>query len=185
MKNSWSRGTKGLRVLFLLLALVLGGLPGFSQEEAMAVRFEVRDLVVDSGQAGLAAWQVELAYDPAAVKIVGIEGGDTAPFGPDKPPFYDPKGMAGGRIVLANLTTNPALRTGPQKVARLHLRIQGAGTPRISARVVAAGTANGAKIQASATVTKPDAQTTGPARQDKKDLDKSDASQPTTKSSSP
>ncbi len=141
-------------LLFLLLAL-LGGLVILAQDKPAAPRFETRDLVVDSGKAGLAAWQVELKYDPATVTIVSIEGG-TIPFGPDKPPFYDPKGMTGGRIILANLTTRNPLGTGPQIVARLHLRIQGEGEPKITTTLVTAGTAKGAKIAATASVNKPE-----------------------------
>jgi hypothetical protein len=137
--------------------MMLGSLFATAQEKpAVTPRFETRDLVVDSGKASLAAWQVELKYDPAIVAIVGIEGG-TAPFGPDKPPFYDPKGMTGGRIILANLTTSAKLKSGPQTVARLHLRIQGEGAPKLAAKVVTAGTAGGTKIPATASVNKAEA----------------------------
>ena len=161
------RGTEaqsGLMLLVFLLAMLFGGVFAMAQEKPTA-RFETRELVVDSGKATLAAWQVELKYDPATVAIVGIEGGDAAPFGPDKPPFYDPKGLTAGRIILANLTGSATLRSGTQAVARLHLRILGAGEPKITAKVMAAGTAGGARIPATATLGKPDK----PDRPDKSD----------------
>ena len=134
----------------LLFCLCLAG--AAAESATPPPRFETRELVVDSGKAGLAAWQVELTYDPAQVTLVGVEGGTAAPFGPDKPPFYDPKGMTAGRIVLANLSTDAKLRTDAQTVARLHLRITGAGEPKIEAKVTAAGDAAGARIPATAAV---------------------------------
>lgn len=140
----------------LLAALfLLAGLCRFAtaaESATPAPRFETRELVVDSGRAGLAAWQVELTYDPAQVTIVGVEGGTAAPFGPDKPPFYDPKGLAAGRLVLANLTTDAKPASGAQTVARLHLRVTGAGAPKITAKVVAAGDATGKRLAATAEV---------------------------------
>ncbi len=140
----------------LLLAAVSGrAAAAAGVVESATPRFETRELVVDSrGAVGLAAWQVELKYDPAAVAIVGVEGGAAAPFGPDKPPFYDPKGLTAGRIILANLTTDGKLRTGAQAVAKLHLRITAPGEPKIETKVVAAGTAAGARIKATAEVKK-------------------------------
>ena len=109
--------------------------------------------MIDAGQNELAAWQFELQYDPKNVTIVGIEGGNTEPFPPGKPPHYDPRGLRSGRIVVAAFTTKRTGRaTGRIVVARLHLRIEGDWEPRLNAKLVAAARPGGKKINAAVAV---------------------------------
>src|SRR5262245_32375193 len=63
-----------------------------------APHFVVVDVTLDSGTTPLAAYQLEIVSTNKAVKIVGIEGGDSAAF--RQPPYYDPAAMQGGRVVL-------------------------------------------------------------------------------------
>jgi hypothetical protein len=90
-----------------------------------AVRFHTVDVYVDS-DAQLAAWQVEVRYDRARVKIVGLEGGEAgedAAWG--EPPHYDARGKEQGRIVLAAFVDDDAkATTGRARVVRLHLQIE-------------------------------------------------------------
>ena len=48
-----------------------------------AVRFTTVDIRIDPAGKPLAAYQVEFVADASRVKLVGIEGGDAAPFAPD------------------------------------------------------------------------------------------------------
>ena len=73
-----------------------------------AVVFRPVDLMI-TGDAPLAAWQVEVRYDRSKVKILSLEGGEA---GEDKawrePPHYDRRGMSRGRIVLAAFVDDDA-----------------------------------------------------------------------------
>ena len=122
--------------------LLLGGLaPG---EEK--VRFLPLDVVVDSGEEKLAAYQIEVTYDASRVKIVGIEGGEAAGF--RDAPYYDRKGMTAGRIVIAAFVPDDdAAPSGRTRVARLHLRVEGDGAPDISATLVTAARPGGGRIE--------------------------------------
>lgn len=84
------------------------------------LRFRPVDVWVETGDKPLAAYQLEIRYDPAEAHLVGVEGGEGV-FA--EPPYYDPKGLTGGRIVLAAFTTSPP-PSGRVRVARLHLAIR-------------------------------------------------------------
>jgi len=90
-----------------------------------AVRFRTVDLVAMS-DAPLAAWQVEVRYDRARIKVLSLEGGEAdadAAWG--EPPHHDARGMKGGRIVLAAFVDEDAkATTGRVRVARLHLQVE-------------------------------------------------------------
>lgn len=109
---------KGFLVFLLLLVGGLVQAPRAGQE----VRFAHVDVFVDGGARALAAWQVELSDPSGRAKVVGVEGGATAPW--TAPPRYDPAALQGGRIVLAAFTLEDA-HAGRQHVARLHLAIDG------------------------------------------------------------
>jgi hypothetical protein len=141
---------------FLLLVLACGAMltasrPGTvrSEEEpaASAPAFRVVDLWIEAGENRLAAWQVELRYDRERVKIVGLESGVRDVFG--DAPRYDPKGLAGGRIVVAAFVVEDAKApAGRVLAARLHLAVEntaggGGETPRIDARLVTAAVPGG------------------------------------------
>ena len=84
-----------------------------------AVRFRAFDLFIDSGASPLAAWQVEVRFESAETKVVGVEGGE-GPAHTD-PAYYDAAALQGGRIVLARFTLEPSPPAGVIRVARLHV----------------------------------------------------------------
>jgi len=71
---------KTLASIFLLGVLLVGTIPAQdigNPEEALQpiIRFKALDIVVDSGETPLAAYQFELAEPAGRAKIVGVEGG--------------------------------------------------------------------------------------------------------------
>lgn len=114
--------------------------------------FEAIDVVVDAGAEQLGAYQVEVRANGAT--LVGVEGGEGAYAAA---PYYDPAALHGGggggageRIVLAAFSTAGQLPSGRVRVARLHVQTDGQATYR--ATVMAAGAAEGQRIEAKATV---------------------------------
>ena len=129
-----------LASLFIIVGVAAG-------EES--VRFRALDVVVDSGEEALAAYQIEVQYDSSRVKIVGIEGGEAEGF--KEAPYYDGKGMTAGRIVIAAFVADDEdAPQGRTRVARLHLRVEveGEGTPEISIELVTAARPGGGRIEA-------------------------------------
>ena len=118
-----------------------------SRTEAQAdERFQAVDVYVNAGNALLAAWQVEL-HDPSGrTKIVGVEGGEHAAF--RAAPYYDPRALTKGRIVLAAYQTKGVLPTGRTRVARLHLLVSGPSEPELQATITAAVSPDGRDLQA-------------------------------------
>ena len=115
-----------------LVTLVLAALALVPEQET---RFVAVDLYADTGGKPLVAWQIELETD---AKIVGVEGGE-------KPPYYDPAALQGGRIILARFTTEPNPPSGRVLVARVHL--QETGKTDYTARLMAAASPGGARIE--------------------------------------
>jgi hypothetical protein len=112
--------------------------------QAGGPRFRAVDVVVDGGDRPLAVYQFELTYDRAACSLVGVEGGER-PFA--EPPFYDPRGLTAGRVILAAFTLDKSPPRGRVRVARVHLEER--GEPGLEVRMVVAGTVGGEKIAAS------------------------------------
>jgi hypothetical protein len=137
-------------VLFLWLAAPLFAQQQPAGEEGHG-RFSAADIYVDSASAPLAAWQIEFAATNGTVKIVGIEGGDHAAF--RDPPFYDPKAIQRERVIIAAFSTASAekLPTGKTRVATIHIRISGTGTPRFEVKLHAAAGPDGTRVAAEAT----------------------------------
>jgi hypothetical protein len=129
------------------LVLVLTGLGPGDEAGPTAARFEAVDIFVDSGPRALAAWQVEVGSVSGSVKIVGIEGGEAAPF--RAAPFYDPEAMQAERVIIAGLSTAADLPKGRTRVARIHVRVDGP-EPEWRVRVEAAAGADGEKFEARA-----------------------------------
>jgi len=121
-----------IRALMVLAALGL-----VAKQEP--VRFVAMDVYADSGAQPLAAWQIELQVDPAQAKIVGVEGPG------EKPPYYDPAALMGGRIILANFSTDPKLPSGRVLVARVHL--QESGRPDYAPKLMIAAAPGGAHLE--------------------------------------
>lgn len=137
-----------LAVLFTAAAGVQG--PDHQPRES-GLSFEAIDVTVDAGVEPLGAYQVEVRASGA--KLVGVEGGDGVYAAA---PYYDPAalheggGGAGERIVLAAFSTAEQLPSGRVRVARLHVQTDGQATYRVT--VMAAGAAEGQRIEAKATV---------------------------------
>ncbi|HVE38262.1 MAG TPA: hypothetical protein VNM14_00155 [Planctomycetota bacterium] len=117
------------------LTLVLGLIALVPAKQA---QFVAVDIYANSDGKGLAAWQIELDCDPSKAKIVGVEGGE-------KPPYYDPAALQGGRIILASFTTEPQPPAGRVLVARVHL--QETGKTDYAVKVMAAAAPGGERIE--------------------------------------
>jgi hypothetical protein len=146
---------KRLSIIAIAVACVLGSLMARGSEERgreveRAPRFEAVDVYVDSGDVPLAAYQFELKARGADVKIVGIEGGDDAAFA--GPPYYDPAALMHGRVIIAAFSTDRDLPSGRVCVARVHVRVGGAGVPRYEVKLQVAASAGGERIAATAAV---------------------------------
>ena len=119
------------------------------------VSFSAFDVYLDCGGEHLAAYQFEVTYDPAKIKIVGIEGG--APEAFKKAPYYDSKGMTGGRMIIAAFSTDE--KTAPAgrfRAARLHLQVTGEAPPELIARLVTAARPGGERIEAEIKIERPE-----------------------------
>jgi hypothetical protein len=119
---------KALTLILGLVALV----------PAKQVQFVAVDIYANSDGKGLAAWQIELDCDPSKAKIVGVEGGE-------KPPYYDPAALQGGRIILASFSTEANPPSGRVLVARVHL--QETGNTDYAVKVMAAAAPGGERIE--------------------------------------
>ena len=114
------------------------------------VRFSAIDVFVDSGGEALAAYQFELKVTGGDVTLVGVEGGEHRAF--RSPPHYDPKALAGQRIVIAAFDTGTDLPRGRTRVARLMVRVSGGVTPAYDATLSVAGSAEAKPIAATISV---------------------------------
>lgn len=118
-----------------------------------ATRFAAYDVVIDSGAAELAAWQLDVRDASGRARLVGVEGGDARAFA--EPPRHDPRALAGGRVVIAAFTTSAGAPSGRARVARLHYAIDGAAEPELIVRVAAAATSDGTPIEVRAELARP------------------------------
>jgi hypothetical protein len=114
-----------------------------------AARFSAVDIVVDSGDKPLAAYQFELTAKSGAFKIVGVEGGEHAAFA--RPPYYDPAALSRDRIIIAAFNIGRDLPKGKTRVARIHVRISGNEDPQYDVKLVVAAASDGSRISAVAT----------------------------------
>ncbi len=127
-----TRLTLALVALFALLSASSG-----PQE----VRFTHVDVFLDPGTRGIEAWQLELVDPSGRAKVVGVEGGDDAVW--SEAPYYDPAALQRGRIVIAAFTLEGG-PTGRQRVARVHLAVQGPERVPFEVNVQAAADGEGA-----------------------------------------
>jgi hypothetical protein len=128
-------------IWLLLLGLLLLPMPALADE----TRFRTFGVVIDAGEERLAAWQVELTYEPDTVRIVGVEGGPP-PW--EEAPYYDPRGLEGGRILIAAFTLSPEVPTGPIRVARIHVQEMRRSRTPLQANLAAAADPDGRRIGA-------------------------------------
>lgn len=133
-----------------LLALVAASVAAQDVGERPAVRFAPVDVYVDAGRAPLAAYQFEFTAPADRVKLVGVEGGESAAFAPA--PYYDPAALMHDRVIVAAFSTGRDLPAGRTRVARLHLMITGEGEPDYGLKLQVAADGNGHEIPATATI---------------------------------
>ena len=126
----------------------------FAQQPAAdkTVHFRAVNVYVDSRTKPLAAYQLELSVKGGDAKIVGIEGGEHPAF--REAPFYDPKAIQQERVIIAAFSTASAdkLPKGKSRVATVHLQITGDVRPEFVTKLMTAGTVDGGKIPAEATI---------------------------------
>jgi hypothetical protein len=136
-----------------------------------ALRFLPVDILLDTGNKPLGAYQLEIRARNAT--FVGLEGGDPASF--KNAPYYDPAalqagaaggggmggGAAEGRIIVAAFSTDDVqkLPTGASRVARLHLAVAGAAAdkPDLTTTLVVATDGQGQTIDTQLKLQLPDA----------------------------
>lgn len=139
-----------MAIALITLAFQFAG--NLGAESRTGTSFMVFDIMLDTGADKLAAYQLEIAYPQKTVKIVGLEGADTGAFNP--PPYYDPEGMAGGRIKIAAYTLDDEdAPAGKTRVARMHLSVQGSWDRELEFKLVTAAKPGGEKITPKITIT--------------------------------
>jgi hypothetical protein len=122
---------KGLVIVLLVLSGAEGGLVALlPEQESRFVAVEIYAQI----DAPIAAWQIELDCD---AKIVAVEG-------VKDPPYYDPAALQGGRIILAQFTTEPNPPAGRVLLARVHL--MESGKTDYTAKLMAAASPGGERI---------------------------------------
>jgi hypothetical protein len=131
-------------VLFLCMAAA----------QIRGAEFAVFDVFVDSGADALAAYQLKISDEKAAVKILSVEGGEHASFA--QPPKFDGKAIQRDVIKIAafSLDAREKLPSGRVRVASLHVEIGPGMAPEWKALVEAAGGAGGTRISATVSISK-------------------------------
>ena len=132
-----------LTVLLMLVAVVT----------STAAEFAVFDVYVDAGTEPLAAYQLKLSDERAAVKIVSVEGGEQS-F--SDAPKFDSKAIQRDVIKIAafSLDAEEKLPVGRVRVASLHVEIGPGLTPNWKATLEAAARPGGGKIPAKVSISK-------------------------------
>lgn len=140
----------GILALGALGIAMLASTAGGQEALRNASSFDVVDIYVDSARP-LAAWQFELEEAGGRMQVVGIEGGEAAPYA--APPYYDREAVAEGtadRIIVAAFSTRAPddLPVGRTRVASVHVRLEGGTPPSYELTLIAAGAADGSRIDA-------------------------------------
>lgn len=140
-----------MRRFSAILMVALAALADAAEQggAAQAPRFVPVDIVLDSPEP-VAAWQFELADSNGAIKIVGIENGESPAF--DRAPYYDRDATQGGaveRVVVADYTLADVaeLPQGRTRIATVHVLVAHEVDLRVT--LVTAATADGRPIDAS------------------------------------
>ena len=115
-------------------------------QQAERVRFEAVDIVLDSGDLPLAAYQFEFAAETGQITIVGIEGGDHAAF--NEPPYYDPAALHNNKVIIAAFSTAAPedLPRGRSRLATVHVQISSDRQPEYETALSVSATADGEPI---------------------------------------
>lgn len=118
------------------------------------VRFTTVTVMIDPAGRPLAAYQLRITAKTGAMKVVGVEAGDTPPFSV-KPPYFDRAAEKRDTETLniAMFTTAAAadLPRNALRVATLHLVSEGAA-PTFDASLILAADHDGEKIPAVLTI---------------------------------
>ena len=142
-------------VIIVLAAAVVAAQERVTPDESGSARYATRpaarftwlDVLVDSGEAPLAAYQVEFFATEGDVLIAGIEGGEHPAFA--EPPYYDTRALQNDRAILAAFNTGDDLPSGRTRVARIHVMITGADEPAYELTLRVAASADSKEIPAS------------------------------------
>ena len=139
----------GLALIMLLGAYVAAQI-GPAETRNPEPSFVAVDLYVDSGNTGLAAYQIHFRSETGGIRITGIEGGEHERFA--EPPFYDSRAIQNDRVIVGAFTTAAAeaLPTGRTRVARVHLMVEAGAAPRFAAELQAVAGFDGRAIDANA-----------------------------------
>jgi len=132
--------------MLALLVALLGTLFAQPAVTDQSVRFQAVDILIDSKETPLAAYQLEFTVKSGDAKVVGVEGGEHSAF--KDAPFYDPKAIQHERVIIAALNTTSAdkLPTGKTRVATIHLQVTGERNPDCAVKLQTAATLEGRKI---------------------------------------
>ena len=146
-----------MKRLLVMLALLTAFPSGAHAEEARSPRFVPLTILLDSPEP-VAAWQFELNDRGGATKVVGVENGGHPAF--RRAPYYDRAAVARGetsRVVVADYSLADAdqLPVGRFRLATLHLMVR--GEPDFELRLITATTPDGRAIDASVSLTEPNA----------------------------
>jgi len=117
----------------LALALLVLGATALAAQDRPT--FETLDLVVESGDRPLGAYQVELTGGA----VVGLEGGESKAWA--EAPYYDPAALEGGRLIVAAFTLDASAPAGKIRVARIH--VMGNKDAKYEVKLMAAAAAGG------------------------------------------
>lgn len=143
MRKTWLR--LGPLFALLIVGLLCAALENSAAQQEGQLRFFAIDLVVDSGEEPLAAWQVDLTDRLGIAKLTGVEGGEFTGF--QAAPTYDPRALQGAHVKLAAFHLLPGGPRGATRVARLHFVVEGPGEPDFQVTLTAAASPDGTSIQ--------------------------------------
>jgi hypothetical protein len=107
--------------------------------------FAAVSVLLDSGAAELAAWQIELVDARGLARITGIEGGEHAAF--REPARHDPAALRGGRVRLAAFSLANELPRGETRVVTVHYALPAGSTAGFTLRVEAAAARDGEVLE--------------------------------------
>ena len=134
--------------------LLLCWMPAAFAQSASSVHFLGVEIYIDSREQPLAAYQLEFWATNAAVKIVGVEGGESPAF--KEAPYYDPRAIQHERVIIAAFSTDSPgkLPKGKTRVATIHLQVTGDSNPDYRLKLEAAADNQGRRISGEATFEK-------------------------------
>jgi len=151
MVNQGERLVKHLSFIVLLFAVLICTVPAQLGATNRPVRFQAVDILINSREMPLAAYQIEFSIKSGNARVVGIEGGEHPAF--KEAPFHDPKAIQQERVIIAAFNTSAAdqLPKARTRVATIHLQLSGERASEYMVKLEAAATVEGRKISAEAT----------------------------------